>query len=182
VTARRKSPWLVASGGKTRQTPAPLRGETETPDVARLPDVAGHPAGGEVAPSPPPLPGLFGGEALDRMLHAGMARFTAGISPAAVGLAFTDWWMHLAASPGKQAELMQAAWSNASKLALTTARTASGTKCDPCIAPERGDKRFQDAAWCQPPFDLVSQSSCSASSGGKRRPPACAASPTTTRL
>ena len=157
MTARRKAPRLVASSGRTLPAAAPAS-ETEAPDVARLPDVAGHPAGAEVAPSPPPLPGLFGGEALDRLLHAGMARFTAGISPAALGLAFTDWWMHLAASPGKQAQLAQSAGSNATRLALTTARTVSGEDCAPCIAPGRGDKRFQDVAWCQPPFDLISQS------------------------
>jgi polyhydroxyalkanoate synthase subunit PhaC len=97
-------------------------------------------------------------EALDRLLRAGMARFTAGISPAAVGLAFTDWWVHLASAPGKQAQLAQSAWSNAARLALAAARRAGGGTSEPCIAPERGDKRFQDEAWCQPPFDLFVQS------------------------
>jgi polyhydroxyalkanoate synthase len=157
MTAKAKHPRLVASAGKTLPDKTVAPAGTEAPDVARLPDVAGHPAGGEVAPRPP-LPGLFGGEALDRMLHAGLARYTAGISPAAVGLAFTDWWMHLAGSPGKQAQLAQSAWSKATRLALTAARRASGAECEPCIAPERGDKRFKDEAWCAAPFDLFSQS------------------------
>ncbi|MGF1592853.1 MAG: PHA/PHB synthase family protein [Kiloniellaceae bacterium] len=86
-----------------------------------------------------------------------MARFTAGISPAAVGLAFTDWWVHLASAPGKQAQLAQSAWSNAARLGLAAARRAAGGASEPCIAPERGDKRFQDQAWRQPPYDLFVQ-------------------------
>lgn len=130
--------------------------ETEAPDPARLPDLVGYSTGPEVVPPPPPR-GLVGGDVLDRMARAGLARFTAGISPAAVGLAFTDWWVHLAGSPGKQAELFHSAASKAARLALATARTAGGGEGAPCIAPERSDKRFRDEAWCQPPFDLISQ-------------------------
>src|SRR5215831_16694686 len=42
---------------------------------------------------------------LDRASHAAIARLTGGLSPAALGLAFFDWWVHLAASPGKQLSL-----------------------------------------------------------------------------
>ena len=105
MAARKPALKLAAKDGKA-VTPPP-DGATESPDVARLPDVAGYAVGGEVAPSPPPLPGVFGGEALDRMLHAGLARATVGISPAAVGLAYTDWWIHLAGAPGKQAQLAE---------------------------------------------------------------------------
>ena len=44
-------------------------------------------------------------EALDRALHAVAARFTGGLSPAAISLAFADWLLHLATSPGKQMAL-----------------------------------------------------------------------------
>jgi pimeloyl-ACP methyl ester carboxylesterase len=37
----------------------------------------------------------------DRLFHATIARFTAGVSPASLGLAYADWALHLAASPGK---------------------------------------------------------------------------------
>ncbi|MGD1878187.1 MAG: PHA/PHB synthase family protein [Kiloniellaceae bacterium] len=154
--AKRQTLQLATEGGKA-VAPA-TDATTEAPDGARLPDVAGHAAGGEVAPSPPPLPGLFGGEALDRMLHAGMARATAGISPAALGLAFADWGMHLAGSPGKQAQLAQSAWSSATQLALNLARSAAGPAMQPCVEPEHSDKRFQNEAWCQQPFSLFSQS------------------------
>ncbi|HMA15486.1 MAG TPA: poly-beta-hydroxybutyrate polymerase N-terminal domain-containing protein, partial [Kiloniellaceae bacterium] len=155
MTAKAKHPRLVTSGGAPVAGPAPAAA-TEAPDLARLPDVAGYAAGAEVA-STPPLPGPFGGDAPDRMLHAGLARLTAGISPAALGLAFTDWWMHLAGAPGKQAQLAQSAWSKATRLALAASRRAGGMACEPCITPERGDKRFSDEAWSRQPFDLVAQ-------------------------
>src|SRR5574341_683789 len=42
---------------------------------------------------------------LDRPLHAALARLTAGVSPAALGLAWADWVQHLLVSPDKQLEL-----------------------------------------------------------------------------
>ena len=44
-------------------------------------------------------------DALDHATHAGLARLTAGLSPAAIVDAFMDWAVHLAISPGKQVEL-----------------------------------------------------------------------------
>ena len=165
MTARQGDVRLATENGKA--VPVPRSGEfpdgaTEAPDLSRLPDVAGHAGGGEVAPTPPALPGalsgLFGGEALDRMVSAGMARATAGISPAALGLAFADWWMHLAAAPGKQGQLLQAAWSDSLRLSLNLARSTVGTDTAPCIEPEHSDKRFRDEAWCQQPFSFYAQS------------------------
>lgn len=44
-------------------------------------------------------------DTIDRAFHAAMARFTGGLSPAALALAFADWQLHLLTSPGKQATL-----------------------------------------------------------------------------
>ena len=41
----------------------------------------------------------------DRPLHAAIARLTAGLSPAALFQAYTDWAQHLLFSPDKQIEL-----------------------------------------------------------------------------
>ena len=41
-------------------------------------------------------------ETLDRGVHAGIARLTFGLSPAALAGAYLDWAAHLAFSPGKQ--------------------------------------------------------------------------------
>src|SRR5690349_7483531 len=42
---------------------------------------------------------------LDRACHAMLARFTGGISPAALSLAWLDWSSHLAAAPQRQMEI-----------------------------------------------------------------------------
>ncbi len=50
----------------------------------------------------------------DRPLHAATARLTAGVSPAALIQAYTDWAQHLLMSPAKQVELAEKAarkWS-----------------------------------------------------------------------
>ena len=53
-----------------------------------------------------PYPVLY---PMDLPLKAGVARLTHGISPAALSLAFQDWWVHIVTSPGKQAELAASA-------------------------------------------------------------------------
>jgi polyhydroxyalkanoate synthase len=52
----------------------------------------------------------------DRALHAMLARLTAGISPVALLLAYTDWLSHLAASPQRQAEISQEAIQDTKRL------------------------------------------------------------------
>ena len=42
---------------------------------------------------------------VDRSLHATIARFTFGLSPAALAKAYFDWAIHLAVSPGKRLQL-----------------------------------------------------------------------------
>src|SRR3954470_8970904 len=42
---------------------------------------------------------------LDRAFHAMLARFTGGISPMALSLAWLDWSSHLAAAPQRQMEI-----------------------------------------------------------------------------
>jgi hypothetical protein len=54
-----------------------------------------------------PAAALAGG--MDRLLRACAARATFGISPAPAAIAFFDWWLHLATSPGKQMELARKA-------------------------------------------------------------------------
>ena len=44
-------------------------------------------------------------DVLDHAVHASLARFTGGLSPAALAEAYADWAVHLAISPGKQVEL-----------------------------------------------------------------------------
>ena len=91
---------------------------------------------------------------LDRALHAQMAQFTQGLSPASMLGAWADWAAHLAISPGKQAEL-------AVKALRKIGRIAGQAACkpgEPCIAPLPQDKRFTAAQWQQWPFNLLYQS------------------------
>src|SRR5512147_2038940 len=55
-----------------------------------------------LAPAPKP-DSTF--DVIDRSFHATLARFTGGLSPAAVALAFADWQLHLLAAPGKRTAL-----------------------------------------------------------------------------
>jgi polyhydroxyalkanoate synthase len=97
-------------------------------------------------------------ESIDRRVHAGVARLTGGLSPAALAGAYFDWATHLLFSPGKQAQLAGKAvrkWSRLSQYALSR---ALGLACEHCIEPLPQDKRFENAEWQQHPYDLIYQS------------------------
>lgn len=74
-------------------------------------------------------------EGVDRLLHACAARVTLGISTAALTLAFHDWWLHLAASPGKQTELLRKA-RHANRCALAPISPMLGSANSRCRALE----------------------------------------------
>lgn len=84
---------------------------------------------------------------LDRPLHAAAAQLTAGISPAALALAFTDWAQHLVFSPDKQIELAEMAVRNATRHVEYCVRACREPNCARCIAPLPQDKRFTGEAW-----------------------------------
>ncbi|MDR3421799.1 MAG: alpha/beta fold hydrolase [Xanthobacteraceae bacterium] len=94
----------------------------------------------------------------DRSLHAATARFTAGISPAAVAEAYLDWATHLAYAPGKRLQLMNKGIRKASRFGNYVARCmAEGGKTDACIEPLPQDHRFVGEAWQKWPFNFVYQ-------------------------
>jgi polyhydroxyalkanoate synthase len=94
----------------------------------------------------------------DRALHAATARFTAGVSPAALALAYLDWVTHLAYAPGKRIQLMEKAARKATRFGsyLQRCATAGGPTPD-CIAPLPQDHRFVDEAWRKWPFSYLYQ-------------------------
>jgi polyhydroxyalkanoate synthase len=96
---------------------------------------------------------------LDKALHAAIAKMTSGLSPSALMAAYADWAVHMAASPGKQTQLVEKAIKKASRM------NAYMLECDalknpekPCIEPLAIDKRFADEAWQKWPFNLIYQS------------------------
>ena len=95
---------------------------------------------------------------LDKAVTATLARFTAGISPVALTMAYFDWASHLAASPQRQIEISRDAiqvtgrlWQNA----------LSGGEIDrnpwELIRPQPHDHRFTKPEWETQPFNLLAQ-------------------------
>jgi polyhydroxyalkanoate synthase len=88
----------------------------------------------------------------DRAFHAALARFTGGISPIALLLAYTDWLSHLATSPQRQLEISQAAVQDARRF-LETSQQGPWS----LIKPQPQDRRFVRPEWELPPFNLLAQ-------------------------
>ncbi len=98
-------------------------------------------------------------DVIDRGLHASLAYFTLGISPAALSSAYLDWATHLAASPGKQTQLAVKASRKAFRLARWAGQCAlQGGTSEPCIEPLPQDHRFVGEAWQRWPYNLLYQS------------------------
>ena len=98
-------------------------------------------------------------ETMDKTLHAAMSKLTSGLSPSALMAAYTDWAVHLASSPGKQAHLLEKSARKSARLAgyLSDCTVKKGQN-DACIEPLPFDKRFSDPAWQKWPFNLLHQS------------------------
>jgi poly[(R)-3-hydroxyalkanoate] polymerase subunit PhaC len=101
-------------------------------------------------------PALMALEA-DRTVHAYAARATAGLSPAALALAFGDWALHLGAAPGKHTELARKAARKWLRYANYLGRAALGGDCPACIEPLPQDSRFAAPAWHTWPFNAIHQ-------------------------
>jgi polyhydroxyalkanoate synthase len=97
-------------------------------------------------------------ETVDRMVNATVARFTFGLSPVAMSMAYYDWLLHLTGSPGKQFELVEKAVRKGARFADYAARTLVHGDIPPCIEPLPQDHRFRDEAWQRLPYNLIHQS------------------------
>lgn len=95
---------------------------------------------------------------VDRSVHAALARFTLGLSPASVLEAYFDWLIHLLGAPGKQSQLVHKALRKWLRLMHYTAAAAGNPECpECCIEPLPQDKRFRGDAWKAWPFNVMSQ-------------------------
>lgn len=98
------------------------------------------------------------GDVVDRALHAQAAHFTGGLSPTALALAYSDWWLHLALSPGKQLQLRSKALRKTIRLGQYAMRCALSPDAPaPCIEPLPQDRRFRSKGWQRWPFNFMSQ-------------------------
>jgi polyhydroxyalkanoate synthase len=83
---------------------------------------------------------------------------TAGLSPAAIAEAYSDWAVHLAFSPGKQAALVGKAARKWMRLATNVQISMlSGGRCEPCIAALPQDRRFAANEWLDWPYNAIYQ-------------------------
>jgi polyhydroxyalkanoate synthase len=95
---------------------------------------------------------------IDRSLHGITARFTAGLSPAALAHAYLDWATHLAYSPGKRLQLMDKVLRKAIRFGNYTWRWAmEGGKTQCCIEPLPQDRRFLGEDWQRWPYNFLYQ-------------------------
>jgi polyhydroxyalkanoate synthase len=95
---------------------------------------------------------------VDRSLHATIARFTFGLSPAALAKAYFDWMTHLAVSPGKRLQLVDKAARKATRFGNYAFRSAlEGGKTPCCIEPLPQDQRFAGEDWQKPPYNFMYQ-------------------------
>ena len=92
-------------------------------------------------------------QTLDRMFHSYLSQLTLGLSPAALMLAYVDWYIHLYIHPAKQIELNEYAQGNLYRFWCYFLDYYSNQKrCELCIKPNLLDKRFKDESWQQYPF------------------------------
>ena len=87
-----------------------------------------------------------------------ISRFSSGVSPASLALAYMDWTLHLQSAPGKQLEMVQKAFRKSNRLSAYLLSTMGQEEADCCIEPLPGDNRFRDPAWRKQPFGVWSQS------------------------
>ncbi len=93
----------------------------------------------------------------DRLLHTVMGK-AYGLSPASLGMAYTDWLTHLAFSPGKQMLLARSAWDKGVLLtAFTRCQALEHDHAACCADPMPQDRRFTDEGWQQWPYSLYEQ-------------------------
>jgi polyhydroxyalkanoate synthase len=96
-------------------------------------------------------------EVIDRATHAALARFTGGISPAAIWEAYTDWALHLSLAPGKRLQLAEKTMRKSHRFARYALTCALREEAEVCIEPLPQDDRFDGEAWKRWPFNLAYQ-------------------------
>ncbi len=95
---------------------------------------------------------------LDRHIHSTIARLSGGVSPYAVSQAWTDWALHTARAPGRQAELVDDAAENARSIGQYMIDQSLGDTAEAPFHPKETDPRFEHPGWENAPFNLWQQS------------------------
>jgi polyhydroxyalkanoate synthase subunit PhaC len=94
----------------------------------------------------------------DRALHAALARFTMGLSPAALAASHLDWLVHLMAAPGKRLQLVDKMTRKVMRFQNYAWRAmVHPGATPPVIEPLPQDRRFAGDAWQAWPFNVIHQ-------------------------
>lgn len=96
-------------------------------------------------------------DTIDRKARANLARFTLGLSPAAIGMSYFDWLAHLAIAQGKQARLTEKALRKAVRLSTYAVKSLWNPDTPLCIEPLPQDSRFAHESWQRWPYAFVHQ-------------------------
>ena len=84
---------------------------------------------------------------------------SAELDPLNIGSAFSEMAVRLMADPGRLASAQLSLWQDYAALWQSTARRMLGGEADPVATPDKGDRRFKDAAWDEiEVFNIVKQS------------------------
>ncbi len=122
------------------------------------PAVSGRPETKAVDPLPPSSVSPQVAKTLDRLFNAYVGSLTGGMDPRVVPLAFLDWWVKLAWSPGTHARLSEKALRKWVRLGLYTVQSTVDRDAAPAIEPLPEDRRFRSPSWRNWPYDLMCQS------------------------
>lgn len=93
----------------------------------------------------------------DRPLRQQMASATGGSSPVSTLAMINDWALHLASAPDKQMALAQTSYDNWTAWVGYVAKGCPENPEDHPMTAQKGDRRFQHAAWAKPPFAAMAQ-------------------------
>jgi polyhydroxyalkanoate synthase subunit PhaC len=118
---------------------------------------ATSPSGRKAATATPDPGDVDTPSALDRLLNASVARYTMGLSPAALWLAYADWAIHIGAAPGKRQRLAEQGVRKAVRFLGYAANVVASRTCEACIEPLPQDSRFRSEAWTKPPYNFFQQ-------------------------
>jgi polyhydroxyalkanoate synthase len=98
-------------------------------------------------------------ETIDRSLQVALSKLTGGISPAALMLAFFDWYFHLLIHPAKQMELIELYHDNLIHMINQFIGHLSGdTSGEYAALTSPQDKRFTGKSWQEFPYSFYYQS------------------------
>ena len=96
-------------------------------------------------------------KSIDEAFHTQLAKANKGMSPISLTLAYADWAMHLATSPGQQMLLAQQA-AALSKHVLASTLQSQDPAVDEHGNPVREmDSRFTDEGWSKWPFNVMKE-------------------------